>query len=327
MNAIVPVTQDPKMLALIRRTVAKDCNDDEFNTFISMARQLRLDPLRRQIYAFVFNKDDAKRRNMSIVVGIDGFRSIAERTGNYRPDEEEPALEIDPSLKGPANPAGLVKATVRVFKHSHGAWHKVTASAYWEEYAPLKETWSEVETVETGQFWPDGNPKMRTRPKPGATKIITLDTSGQWGKMPRVMLPKAAEALALRKAWPDDFSNVYAAEEVDKQAYVDLTPSEWIEEAAKVERQEKIGGPAILIDWMDQKGIDRVPLGQFADRAISFLKQSREEPAAVKAWSEMNRHALREFWSHNQTDALAIKKQIEAITAGLPAPAPAETAV
>lgn len=322
MNAIVPVTQDPKMLALIRRTVAKDCDNDEFDLFISMARSLGLDPLRRQIYCFVYNKGNAAKRKMTIVTAIDGFRTIAERTGNYRPDEDEASFETDPELKGPTNPAGLVKATVRVFKFSHGAWHKVTASAYWEEYAPLKETWSKFEN--TGETWPDGNPK--TRPAPDATKIITLDTSGQWGKMPRVMLAKVAEALALRKAWPDDFSSVYAAEEVEKQNLVDLTPSEWVDEAAKQDRIEKIGGPAVLIDWMDNKGIDRVVLGKFADRAIQFLDQSREEPAAVKAWAELNRHALRDFWSHNATDALVIKKKVEQITAGLPAPAPAEAA-
>jgi len=310
MNAIVPVTQDPKMLALIKRTMAKDCNDDEFNIFVNMARQLRLDPLRRQVYAFVFNKDDPKKRNMSIITAIDGFRTIAERTGNYRPDEDEPTYEIDSSLRSPLNPVGLVKAVVRVYKHSHGAWHRVTAEAYWEEFAPIKDEWVYDEAS--------------NKRKPSGKK--TLDTSGNWGKMPRLMLAKVAEALALRKAWPDDFANVYVAEEIDKQAFVDLTPAEWVEEAAKAERQEKIGGPAIFIDWMNNKPVDRVPLGQFADKAMEFLEQSAEEPAAVKAWAELNVHSLREFWSHNATDALAIKKQIEAITAGLPAPAPAETA-
>lgn len=302
MSAIVPVTQDPKMLALIRRTVAKDCNSDEFDLFISMARQLRLDPLRRQIYAFVFSKDDPKKRNMSIITAIDGFRTIADRTGNYRPDEDEPTYEYDEALKGPLNPLGLVKAKVRVFKHSHGDWHRVTAEAYWNEFAPIKDEWAYDQ--ETNKRKPTGKQ--------------VLDTSGNWGKMPRLMLAKVAEALALRKAWPDDFANVFVAEEIDKQAFVDLTPSEWVEENAKQERQEKIGGPAILIDWMDNKGPDRVLIGKVADRVMQFLDEEHEAPATVKAWSDRNRHALREFWSHNATDALAIKKRVEEITAALP---------
>ena len=127
--AAVPATYDAKALALIKRTVAADCNDDEFGMFIHMARALRLDPLRRQIYAFVFSKADPKKRRMSIITAIDGFRAIAEKTGNYRPDEEEPTYELDPASKGPNNPAGLVKATVRVWKYAHEDWHKVTASA------------------------------------------------------------------------------------------------------------------------------------------------------------------------------------------------------
>ena len=39
-----------------------------------------------------------------------------------------PPLRSTRTSKGATNPAGLVKATVRVFKFSHGAWHKVTAA-------------------------------------------------------------------------------------------------------------------------------------------------------------------------------------------------------
>ena len=101
MSSVVPFrpagqpTYDTKMLALIKRTVAAETTDDEFSLFIHMARSLNLDPLRRQIYAFVFSKDDVKKRRMSIVTAIDGFRAIADRTGNYRPDEDEPTYEVD----------------------------------------------------------------------------------------------------------------------------------------------------------------------------------------------------------------------------------------
>jgi phage recombination protein Bet len=159
MNAVVPLrTPDfsNAQLALIRKTVAADTNQDEFELFVHTARHLRLDPLRRQIYAFVYNKDKPAKRKMSIITGIDGFRTIAERTGNYRPDEDEPTIEVDAAAKSPANPSGIVKATVRVFKHSHGAWHKVTASAYWEEYAPLKEGWTDTVQVQNGTWPEDG---------------------------------------------------------------------------------------------------------------------------------------------------------------------------
>jgi len=310
MNAVVPLrsstvatTYDGKALALIKRTVASDCNDDEFSLFIHMARALQLDPLRRQIYAFVFSKADPKKRRMSIITAIDGFRAIAERTGNYRPDEDEPSFETDPAVKGPNNPAGLVKATVRVWKFSHGDWHRVTATAYWDEYAPIKEEWAE--NPQTGRREPSG-------------KFI-LDQSGNWPKMPRLMLAKVAEALALRKGWPDDFSNVYSSEEIDRVRANDLTPAELAAQGATEERQEKLGGPSIAVDWMDNKPIEPVPVGKFADRVMAFITDCRDEPATVSIWASRNRHALREFWAQAPGDALVIKSEIEKATALLSA--------
>lgn len=294
-------TYAPSALALIKRTVASDCNDDEFSMFIHMARSLHLDPLRRQIYAFVFSKDNPAKRRMSIITGIDGFRAIAERTGNYRPDEDEPTYEIDDAVKGPNNPAGIVKATVRVWKYSHGGWHKVTAAAYWDEYAPLKEEWAYDEA----------------RGKKQPTGKFSLDTSGNWPKMPRVMIAKCAEALALRKAWPDDFSNVYAAEEVDRARALDATPAELAAQGEVDARMERIGGPALTVDWLvEHAPLDRVPVGQFADRAMAFLREHEEEPSQILMWKEKNRHTLKEYWAHAKGDALELNKQIERITAG-----------
>lgn len=292
---------EAKQLDLIRRTVAADCTPDEFNMFIGMARSLRLDPLRRQIFAFVYNKDKPNKRRMSIIVAIDGFRTIAERTGNYRPDEDEPNYEIDTTLRSALNPIGLVKATVRVWKHSHGGWHKVTASAYWDEYAPIKDEWSEGD---------DG----RRRP----TGKQVLDNSGNWAKMPRLMLAKVAEALALRKAWPDDFSNVYAPEEVDHSKALDLMPSELAHQGGVETRLERIGGPGLTIDWNDGQALDHVPVGQFFDRAEAFLRECADEPMTVRAWADRNRVALKEFWAQAPGDALELRKRIEAATAVCP---------
>ncbi|MCO5092021.1 phage recombination protein Bet [Bosea sp. (in: a-proteobacteria)] len=319
MNAVVPLrTPDfsNAQLALIRKTVAADTNQDEFELFVHTARHLRLDPLRRQIYAFVYNKNDAKKRRMSIITGIDGFRTIAERTGNYRPDEDEPTFENDATAKGQANPAGIIKATVRVFKHSHGAWHKVTASAYWEEYAPLKEGWTETVQVQNGT-WPDGNPKMVTKPASGAERTLTLDTSGQWGKMPRVMLAKVAEALALRKAWPDDFSNVYAAEEVDRSRTAEMTAWEAAEAGSTEKRLEQIGqGQTILFQFDPTGPLEPVPIGKIADRVADFIQRNREEVSAIGLFESRNRHSLRDFWARSPSDALEVKKLMEGAMRG-----------
>jgi hypothetical protein len=62
-----PALYYPRDLAVIRRTVASDTTDDEFALFIHWARSLRLDPLRRQVHAFVFHKTDPKKRRLSLV--------------------------------------------------------------------------------------------------------------------------------------------------------------------------------------------------------------------------------------------------------------------
>ena len=301
-----PPSYDAKTLALIRRTVAADTNDDEFNLFAHTARHLRLDPLRRQVFAIVHNKDKPDKRKLTIITAIDGLRSIADRTGAYRPDEEEPTYDTDAALKNTNNPAGLIKATVRVYKHSHGAWFKVTASAYWEEYAPLRDEWAE--NRETGRRGPTGNK--------------TLDTSGQWGKMPRLMLAKVAEALAIRKAWPDDLSNVYVVEEIDRTRVADMLPSEAAAEGAAQDRMERIGaGKTILTSWEPMDALEPVPVGVFADKAVAFILNHIDEPSAIRGWQIRNREGLKQFWAHAPGDALEVKKAIEkALAADAAAP-------
>lgn len=291
-GALADATSDARALQLIKRTIAADTNDDEFELFIATARGLKLDPRRRQIYAVVYNKKDPKKRKMSIIVGIDGFRTVAARTGDYRPDDEEPRYEYDPALKGPLNPLGLVKATAKVWKHSHGAWHPVVAAAYWDEYAPIDEEWAEDE--KTGKRKPTGKKKL----------------GGKWPAMPRLLLAKCAEALCLRKAWPDDFSNIYAEEEMDKST-IELSAVEMITEAEREDRKALLGGPSIVVDWCDGDGaLSSVPVGQFADRVMERLQSM--SPDEVQIFQDRNRVGLREFWAHSKGDALELKEKMEA---------------
>jgi phage recombination protein Bet len=73
------------------------------------------------------------------------------------------------------------KATVTVHRFLNGTRIGFTASARWAEYAALDR---------------DGNP------------------AAMWKKMPYLMLAKCAEALALRKAFPNNLSGIYSNEEM-----------------------------------------------------------------------------------------------------------------
>jgi phage recombination protein Bet len=302
MTAVTTLDWNAKQLDLIRRTVAKDCDVDEFNLFIHTAKHLRLDPLRRQIYAFVFNKNDPKKRQMTIVVSILGYRTIAARTGNYRPDNKPARLTYDESKIGPTNPTGLVEAEVSVFMRSHGEWHEIVGTARWDEYVPTIDEWRT--NAETGEREPSGK------------SVIDRKKSG-WVKMPTIMLAKVAETAALRRAWPDDFSGVYVEEEIDRTHTLDLSASELADMAGVERRAEKIGGlDGIMLDVSTPNRT--VPLiavqpGQFHARVDEFLAANAEEPSVVMMFKEKNHRSLQYFWALDPNAALDLKKKFEQV--------------
>lgn len=300
MSNVVAITDRfrPAQLALIQR-MNPDCNADEFNVFMSVSASLGLDPLRKQIYAFVFNKDKPDRRRMSIIVGIDGFRSVAKRSGEYRPDNRAPRFTYDPASANPdTNPLGLISAEVSVFQFSHGEWHEVSAIAYWDEFAPIIE----------GGKWVSGEDGRRSFRKDGT---MQLDPGKEnWRKMSRLMLAKCAEAQAIRRGWPEDLSAIYSDEELDRAKTIDLTASEIVEKAKVEDRLALIGGAdSIMFDMGD--GLERIPLGKAADMLIDRFKTM--QPHEVLQWKNLNKVTFNEFWARAKSDALGVKSYIEQV--------------
>lgn len=307
MNAITKAEGDK--LALIKRTVAKECNDDEFRLFIHMCQAVRLDPLRRQAHAFVFNKSDEAKRQLTVVTSIGGYRSIADRTGNYRPDAAAPRYTMG-EKNAKTNPLGIESCEVTVYKFSHGEWWPVVGQAFWDEYVPLTAAEGDVEWVDTGKVWEDsGKPKMKKVVKQGSEPVIDPSKQG-WIKMPRIMIAKCAEAAALRKAWPDDFANIHAEEEVHREQSLDAI--EAIEHAEQIDRMARIGGPdTYIIDWLDGNELRMVPGGQLHDQVMAFIASCKDEPSTVKAFRDRNKHSLASFWVVHKSDALNLKKAFE----------------
>jgi phage recombination protein Bet len=328
MNVALPVQvwhQDAKKISLVKRTVAKDCSDDEFNVFIAVARDLNLNPLRKQIYAFVFSKNDAEKRNMTLVVGIDGARAIAARTGNYRPDDQEPKWVFNPDLKDPlANPHGIEKCTVGVYHRPTRSdpFERIVHTVYWEEFAPLvtRGNADEYEWVGTGKFYPEGHKKagqeiFRKKLMDGAEVLTRLDPNKeQWIKAGRNQIAKCAEMGALRKGWPEDLSRLVVEEETHRAQVIDaeyseLTPVELAAKGDQDARMEKIGGPAIFAAFDAAGTLERVEIGKFFDRVDAHTRDLK--PEAVAIFVSRNREALREFWGRAKTDALELKAILE----------------
>ena len=292
MNAVTILATD-KEVQLVRNTAAADLTPSELNVFIHMARGWRLDPLRRQIYALVYNKNNPAKRRVTYVTAIDGYRAIADRTKCYRPGKVE--VFCDPELKCDiTNPRGVDYASATVWKFAQNEWFEYAATVYWDEFAPLKEIWAWDE--EQGKNAPTGK--------------FELDTKGQWGKMGRHMLGKCAEALALRRGWPDDLSGLYIDEEVDQiraREMIDITPTEQAERADQTTLQEKIGGPGIIFDWCDGEPLENVPLGKIHDSVSAFIAEYKDEfPERIELFAERNRQAMRQFYTHDTGAALDI---------------------
>jgi len=114
----------PDQVDLIKSQIAVGATDDELKLFLHVADKSGLDPLSRQIY---FIKRSGK---MTIQTAIDGFRAIADRTGQYIGSSDPVFVDVSNSP---------VKATVTVNKVVSGVVGNFTATARWSEYYPGKQ--------------------------------------------------------------------------------------------------------------------------------------------------------------------------------------------
>ena len=306
MNAIVQHISANR-LKLWRETGARDMTAHEFEQAVAWCNVYRANPLTGQIYFFIFDKDKPARRRMVPVLSINLYRSIADRTGNYRPDDAPPRFTYYERLIGPDNPRGIVDCEVAVYKYSHGDWHRVTERLRWDERAPIVEEADGYDYVDTGEVWEDsGKPKKKKVPRGAITR--KLDPSKpNWSRMPETMLAKCVEAAAIRKAWPEDTAGSYAEGETDAAEVIDLTATEIVDRVSASERLDKIGGPAIIVDWCDNRPLDRVPVGQFGDRVMAYLRENED---IRDVWADRNHLALREYWAHDKAGALDLKREL-----------------
>lgn len=244
-----PLAQDEwtdARVDLVKRTYCKGVSDDEFELFIEVCKRTGLSPLARQIYA-IMRKSDGKPQ-MTIQVGIDGFRLIADRTGRYVPGREVSYTYDD---KGK-----VATATAYVKKLVAGEWHEVAATVRWEEFAAGGNFWNSMPHHQLGKvaevhalrrafpadlsgIYSPEEMDQADRPRP-----IRVDEATGEILDPPAALPPAAKAppdpvkLRLRQEWTVLAARSHAAG-VDIEEYRPKAgmPTEGIEALLKVARQ------------------------------------------------------------------------------------------
>lgn len=168
------------MLPTVKAACAPDATEDEFKVFIYQANRTGLDPLARQIYSIARYDGQSGKKKSVIQTGIDGFRVVAQRTGEYEGqtkaewcDDKGVWKDVWLDTKPPA--------AARVGVLRKGFREPLYATAVFTECA---------------QYTKERKP------------------TNMWASKPALMLAKVAEAWALRRAFPSDLSGLYTTDEM-----------------------------------------------------------------------------------------------------------------
>ena len=168
-------------IELWKRTFCKGATDDELALFIAVCKRTGLSPEARQVFAVKRWDRKENREVLSIQISIDGFRVIAERSGKYAGQKEAMYCDTDGKWTDVWLHRNKFPKAVKVGVLRRDFLEPCYAIAVWESYC---------QTDKGGQ------------------------PLHMWRNMPEVMLSKCAEALALRKAFPNELSGLYTNDEM-----------------------------------------------------------------------------------------------------------------
>jgi len=178
----------PQQVAALRQLGVDAAADGDLSVFFHVCNRTGLDPFARQIYMIGRNSKNMRTNQWetkyTIQTGIDGFRLIARRAS----DRARTTLGYEDT----------------VWCGDDGQWTDV-----WLSDKPPRA--AKLAVIRDGQRYPAValmSEYMGTDKQGNPTRM--------WQTKGALMLAKCAEALALRKAFPQDLSGLYTADEMQQ---------------------------------------------------------------------------------------------------------------
>jgi len=172
---------EAEQLELTRQALYPQLPADYFGVFCRIAQERGLSIYCRHLFPQLMT-DDRGARTLKIITTIDALRMIAARTGRYQgqvgPDWSGPD-EVWKEVWNGDDPPAWARVGIRCAGVAEITWGK----ADWESYAPY------IDFEVLDPFWAKWAPHQ---------------------------LAKCAEALALRKAFPEEMGGVYTKEEMQQ---------------------------------------------------------------------------------------------------------------
>lgn len=183
----------PAQVAALRHLGAEEAGEGDLAVFFHQATRTGLDPFAKQIY-LIGRRENRRERGpdgnwrdnwgtkYTIQTGIDGFRLIADRAAR----RHQETLGYEDTL----------------WRAKGGQW----TDSWDEDHPPAA---AKVVVLRNGNRFPAvAHFREYAQEKSGG------GLTSMWARMPAGQLGKCAEALALRKAFPQDLSGIYTDEEM-----------------------------------------------------------------------------------------------------------------